>query len=185
MASVNIEPVCRGEDALQTFVMYYPDAAASSGSALDGPVPDITVRGSKSPYSDFFRKGAVVELGPVLYRIRLPCSVCEALLTLAAYGVHVDFVEMFHEEDWRQVITSCVDMRKDGPEKAELAASFPRHYVVQTRRRLPFAVVDRFKQGPNVDFAAGRFDLKAVVSQFLRRDDAAEWCRAANERGRE
>lgn len=171
---MKVKRVCspaEGEQ-LRTFVMYYPDAEARRG-----PVPEITVRGSASPYSDFVsrRRPFVITLGPVLYSLAF-CSVSEALLTFAACGVPIDFVEMFHRERWEEKITSFIDLHKSCPEKAEVAANFPRYYVVSTRHSLPYAVVDRFAQPPGVDFVAGKFDRKAVRCRFADRQDAADWC---------
>ena len=179
MAGVKIEPVCRpaeNED-LKTFIMYYPDATAR----LERDMPDITVRGSVSPYSDFVSKKRpfTITIGPVLYKISF-CSMSEALLALAAYGISVDFVETFHRERWEEKLTSFIDMRRANPEKAELIANFPRWYVVQTRHSLPYAVVDRFAQPGSVNFTAGKFDKKAVRCRFKDRKDAAAWCSNAN-----
>jgi hypothetical protein len=181
VAGVKIEPVCRPAEGevLNTFVMYYPDAEAQRSSS----VPDIIVRGSTARYSDFVSKNRpfTITLGPVLYRIGF-CSMSEALLALAAYGISVDFVETFHMERWNEKLTGFIDMRRANPEKAELVANFPRHYVVQTRHSLPFAVVDRFAQASNIDFSKGKFESKAVRCRFRDRSDATDWCWKANEK---
>ena len=181
MAGVKIEPVCRPAEGeiLNTFVMYYPDTEAQRS----GNVPDITVRGSTARYSDFVSKNRpfTITIGPVLYRIGF-CSMSEALLALAAYGISVDFVETFHMERWNEKLTGFIDMHRANPEKAELVANFPRYYVVQTRHSLPFAVVDRFAQASNIDFSKGKFESKAVLCRFRDRIEAAGWCREANKK---
>ena len=165
-------PQTKGE-CLKTFIMYYPDAEARRRHE----VQEITVRGSTASYSDFVsRKGSfTINLGPVLYSMEL-CSVTEALLKFAVGGISIDFIEMFHREDWTDKITSFIDLHKSCPEKAEAAANFPRYYVVSTKHSLPYAVVDRFEQPAGIDFMAGKFDRKAVKCMFADRQDAVEWC---------
>lgn len=179
MTGVKIKPVCRPaeDEVLNTFIMYYPDTEAQRSSS----VPDITVRGSTARYSDFVSKNRpfTIMIGPVLYRIEF-CSMNEALLALAVYGISVDFVETFHMERWNEKLTGFIDMHKANSEKAELVANFPRYYVVQSRHSLPFAVVDRFMQPSNVDFTKGKFESKAVLCRFKDRSDAADWCRKTN-----
>ena len=168
----HVYPQAKGE-CLKTFVMYYPDAEARRRHE----VQEITVRGSTASYSDFVsrKRSFTITIGPVLYSMTF-CSVPEALLTFAACGVSVDFVEMFHTESWNEKITSFIDLHKSCPEKAEAAANFPRYYVVSTKHSLPYAVVDRFKQPAGIDFMAGKFDRKAVKCRFADRQDAMEWC---------
>lgn len=165
-------PPVKGEH-IKTFIMYYPDVKAQ----CEREVPEITVRGSTASYSDFVsrKRSFTITIGPVLYRMTF-CSVPKALLTFAACGVSVDFVEMFHTERWNEKITSFIDLHKSCPEKAEAAANFPRYYVVSTKHSLPYAVVDRFKQPAGIDFMAGKFDRKAIKCRFADRQDAAEWC---------
>ena len=163
-------PQAKGE-CLKTFVMYYPDAEARR------KVQEITVRGSTTSYLDFVshKRSFTITLSPVLYSMEL-CSVPEALLKFAVSGISIDFIEMFHKEDWTDKITSFIDLHKSCPEKAEAAANFPRYYVVSTKHSLPYAVVDRFEQLADVDFMAGKFDRKAVKCRFADRQDATEWC---------
>jgi len=162
------------EPGLRTFVMYCPDESSR--------IRDITVRGSKSTYSDFVGKRGpfVITLGPVLYSMD-PCPVEQALLELAVAGITVDFVETTAEDDrfWTRT-TAIIDLHKEGPEKAALAAAFPRHYVAVARGRLPYAVVDRFAQPPTVDFLSGRFDPDAVFCRFKDRSAAVEYCKHLN-----
>ena len=176
---MNIEPVCRPfkEENLRTFIMYYPDAEAQRYLR----VPEILVRGSTASYSEFVSRARpfTITIGPVLYKMNF-CSMSEALLALAAYGVSVDFVETFHTEKWEEKLTSFIDMHRVNPARAEMAANFPRHYVVQTRHSLPYAVVDRFMQPAGIDFVAGKFDRKAIRCRFMDRQDAAYWCASAN-----
>ena len=165
-------PQAKGE-CLKTFVMYYPDAEARRRHE----VQEITVRGSTASYLDFVsrKRPFTITLGPVLYSMEL-CSVPEALLKFAVGGISIDFIEMFHREDWTDKITSFIDLHKSCPEKAEAAANFPRYYVVSTKHSLPYAVVDRFEQPAGIDFMAGKFDRKAVKCRFADRQDATEWC---------
>ena len=154
--------------------MYCPDESSR--------IRDITVRGSVSPYSDFVRKGRsfVITLGPVLYSME-PCPVEQALLELAVAGITVDFVETTAEDDrFGTRTTAIVDLHKDRPERAALAAAFPRHYVAIARGRLPYAVIDRFAQAPSVDFLSGRFDPDAALCRFKDRAAAAEYCERLN-----
>ena len=186
----DVEPVCRPDGDERTFFMYYPDAeekvaadrfSHASGYSLRG---EITVRGSSASYGEVVRsrKGGVVAIGPVLWKMG-PRPLAQALFELAVRGVHVDFVETYHRDErgFRDVLTSFVDLRKrSGEEKAELAASFPRHYVAKARGSLPWAVVDRFAQPAGVDYAAGRFRPEGVLARFREREDAAAWCASRN-----
>ena len=135
------------------------------------------MRGSTASYSDFVsrKRSFTITLGPVLYSMEL-CSVPEALLKFAVGGISIDFIEMFHREDWTDKITSFIDLHNSCPESAEAAANFPRYYVVATKHSLPYAAVDRFKQPACVDFMAGKFDRKAVKCRFADRQDAMECC---------